>query len=130
MGAQCSRCGTRENIGWDASRDKPARLCRSCHAESARHSYARARQKNIRKQIIRDHKITEERLQQLERQADGLCMICKSPPESKPLCLDHSHATGEVRGLICNRCNSGLGYFKDSAELLRAAAEYLDRRRA
>lgn len=40
--------------------------------------------------------------------------------------IDHCHNTGEVRGILCRRCNLGLGHFRDSIELLAAAAIYLD----
>lgn len=43
------------------------------------------------------------------------------------LYLDHHHGTGKLRGLLCNNCNRALGMFKDSAELLRKAAAYLDK---
>jgi len=39
--------------------------------------------------------------------------------------IDHNHKTGEIRGLLCSKCNLGIGYFKDSKELLIKAARYL-----
>jgi hypothetical protein len=41
--------------------------------------------------------------------------------------LDHSHKTGLFRGWICNSCNSGLGQFGDSPELLQKAIDYLNK---
>jgi DNA repair exonuclease SbcCD ATPase subunit len=40
--------------------------------------------------------------------------------------VDHCHTTGKVRGVICRRCNIGLGYFNDTPAFLRAAADYLE----
>ena len=58
---------------------------------------------------------------------NGVCKICKLPPNhnSNHLCVDHDHETGEVRALLCDLCNRGLGYFKDDPRLLKLGAEYL-----
>jgi hypothetical protein len=63
---------------------------------------------------------------QLAKQGGG-CAICGKPPKpgGRRLNIDHAHATGEVRGLLCARCNRGLGWFADSPHLLFAAAAYL-----
>ena len=42
---------------------------------------------------------------------------------------DHCHATGVIRGFLCRACNVGLGHFKDDPELMRRAAEYIERYR-
>lgn len=58
----------------------------------------------------------------LQRQ-DGACAICKKSNEA--LCVDHCHGCNEVRGLLCAKCNSALGFCNDSPEHLLAAAAYL-----
>lgn len=61
---------------------------------------------------------------------EGLCAICKRPPRGGRwvrLYVDHDHQTGNVRGLLCNRCNLGVGHFDDDASLLLKAAQYLQR---
>jgi hypothetical protein len=70
---------------------------------------------------------------QVEAMRDGGCSVCgTSQSEGRwgNLHIDHDHATGRVRGVLCNECNFGLGKFKDSPALLRAAAEYLERAEA
>lgn len=51
------------------------------------------------------------------------CQICGSVNR---LCVDHNHVTGEIRGILCSKCNKGLGIFNDSQQLLRKAANYLE----
>ena len=53
------------------------------------------------------------------------CIIC-GETQDRQLAIDHDHRTGDVRGALCNRCNLGLGHFRDSPELLRFAALYLE----
>jgi Recombination endonuclease VII len=58
----------------------------------------------------------------------GVCALCKKPEtmkNRKNLCVDHDHQTGKVRGLLCQRCNQGLGWLGDTVEGLEAAIEYV-----
>lgn len=59
----------------------------------------------------------------------GCCAICKDSqpggPHKTHFMIDHDHGTGEVRGLLCSRCNTGLGQFRDNPKLLKAAIHYL-----
>lgn len=67
----------------------------------------------------------------LEKQG-GRCAICKSDDPAKKngtlggWCVDHDHASGNVRALLCNLCNTGLGSFLDDPGLMRAAALYVE----
>ena len=54
----------------------------------------------------------------------GVCACCR---ERTPQHVDHDHVTGVVRGVVCFRCNSGIGQFDDRADLMRNAIDYLER---
>lgn len=58
---------------------------------------------------------------------DGYCAICGRHAElfGKPLAVDHDHTTREIRGLLCDDCNLGLGKFRDRIDLLEEAISYL-----
>lgn len=55
----------------------------------------------------------------------GVCAICGGRGSRRHLDVDHCHATGRIRGLLCSDCNIMLGKAKDSLGTLRAALEYL-----
>jgi len=58
----------------------------------------------------------------------GRCSICgRIPREGRVLVIDHDHDTGVVRALLCRQCNIMLGCAKDDPDVLRAAADYLER---
>jgi len=82
-----------------------------------------------RSRVLRKFGLSIEDFKKISDEQKGLCKICRLPPNgnNEYLSVDHNHATGKIRGLLCSTCNSGLGYFKDSANYLRAAADYLDR---
>jgi hypothetical protein len=50
------------------------------------------------------------------------CIICGS---SEKLVVDHCHTTNQIRGMLCNHCNRGLGHFRDDSALLEFARIYL-----
>jgi len=53
------------------------------------------------------------------------CCICGDKPAKGRLDADHCHSTGQPRGLLCGRCNVGLGCFKDDRTILTSAIKYL-----
>ena len=58
----------------------------------------------------------------------NVCAICgRAFTKADYPVLDHDHDTGEVRGLLCHRCNAVLGLATDNIEIFRTAIEYLDR---
>lgn len=65
--------------------------------------------------------ISDEQLKDIKKTITE-CVICG---DAGPLVVDHEHATGKVRGMLCNHCNRGLGHFRDSPLLLEFAAQYL-----
>ena len=89
------------------------------------------RSKNLKQRF----KLTTDAYDQQFVHQRGLCAICEKPEVNrdskgriKYLSVDHNHATGELRGLVCYRCNTALGKFRDSIDVLKSAIEYLEER--
>ena len=75
--------------------------------------------------LMRTFNITLDEYNRMLSSQNGVCKICKEPPKVKKLHVDHCHTTNKVRGLLCHRCNIGLGNFRDNPMFLSEAISYL-----
>ena len=75
--------------------------------------------------LKRYYGMTHEAYLEMIKAQEGNCLICGKPPVK--FVVDHSHDTGKVRGLLCSKCNLGIGHFEDLPSRLREAADYLER---
>lgn len=69
--------------------------------------------------------ITVEQLFNAFETQEGKCKICPTSITIEDSAIDHNHASGEFRGLLCKKCNRALGLFQDSPSILSKAAAYL-----
>jgi hypothetical protein len=99
-----------------------------------RHQPAR-RLRERKYRIQKQYGLSPERYEAMLAAQGGRCAICgTSEPRLNSNAVyyctfsfhvDHCHETGKVRGLLCSRCNVGLGSFEDDVELLERAVAYL-----
>lgn len=76
---------------------------------------------------MRRYGITAQEYDLLLLTQGGGCAICRRECGSgRQLAVDHDHDSGDIRGLLCKNCNTGLGLMKDSPALLRAGAAYIE----
>lgn len=130
----CSRCHDDERLAYSV-------WCAACCNESGRELYARNREERTR--IAREQYAASDKKWAYNLQRNyGLsvddyfallasqgerCAICRDLPSGRitRLVVDHDHATGRVRGLLCTSCNHMLGNAKDDPCRLLAAADYV-----
>lgn len=75
------------------------------------------------------YKLTEKEYNNLYIVNNGKCTICRvseNEAGARGLVVDHCHVKGHIRGLLCGKCNTGLGQFKDDIALLEKAIKYLN----
>jgi len=105
-----------------------AKLFRSRHPERLKEYARKHREKNPgyhrKRHLQRYYDMTIEQYDAMVKEQDGKCRTCGTEP--KRLFVDHDHKTGKVRGLLCSKCNTALGYANDDPALLRRLAEYLE----
>lgn len=124
----CPTCGEKDIAKFytDADGGRTNRYCRECHKQACK---ARWHSRDaLERWASRNYKygVTKDFLLDLYSKQDGKCAVCgQVPTTTRGLHIDHCHATGKVRGLLCHGCNVALGNFKDSRELLQKAIEYL-----
>lgn len=115
--ARCKRCRVRAAREWNERNPERAAQLR---ADYERRNAPRRR----RERLLRTYSLTPTALNALEAAHAGLCAICREFA-GDALVMDHDHATGEVRGLLCGSCNKGLGSFRDDPTRLLRAIRYL-----
>lgn len=108
--------------------------CKPCARVSVNAHYRKHSSKSARRRSILKKRfgITPEQYNQMVIEQTGRCAICKTMDPGHGYAhfpIDHDHATGKVRGLLCGLCNRGLGFFRDDIEALYAAIEYLRKSR-
>lgn len=83
-------------------------------------------------ELFREYGITLDTYKKLLDEQNHKCAICKKDTANskrKGLYVDHCHTSTKVRGLLCQKCNQGLGLFDDNVEYLEQAVSYLKRSR-
>jgi hypothetical protein len=113
----CRQCGKSNAV-------PPAHLCPTCKRVNRKAASKRAHGAAIFKR----YGITGEQYDQIYEAQGRACAICRtSTGASKRLAVDHNHETGEVRGLLCGKCNHRLlGAAHDTTDILKRAIEYLE----
>ena len=76
-----------------------------------------------RRRLRRAYGLSEEQVESLRVKQNGRCAICQR--ESRRLFIDHCHTTQKVRGLLCQTCNTFLGWYEKKAEIIEAFQRYL-----
>jgi hypothetical protein len=96
--------------------------------------YWREYRRKIRaKKNIEKFNISEDAYNAMNKNQNGKCLICKKPEsvidrrrkKTRRLSIDHCHTTNKIRGLLCGRCNLGIGMLDHSINILKNAIKYL-----
>ncbi|MBL6277954.1 endonuclease VII domain-containing protein [Micromonospora fiedleri] len=122
----CADCGSVKTLA-EFPRNRAdssgyATYCKPCHntrtRETKQRLYGGTREYHLR----RRYGIGQAEFAELLAEQGGVCGVCGDPD---PEHVDHDHATGWVRGILCFNCNGGLGQFRDSPTRLARAITYL-----
>jgi hypothetical protein len=97
---------------------------REANPDKMKISYRR----NYLKKKFLSYGITETQYNELLLKQDGRCAICLTDKPTQPgWHIDHDHTTGEVRGILCQKCNIGIGLLQDNPAIVKSALSYLER---
>jgi len=116
-------------------RDGLQRLCRDCQKESNKKYLSTEKGATTTRQahLRRKYGIDLQTYEELLLSQGNKCKICGvgSNPDSRAnyLVIDHNHTTGDIRGLLCTKCNALLGLAQDSEDILERAKQYLQNSR-
>jgi len=140
---QCYTCGkikTEEAYSWKVKNVKRSGVCKDCHKEYRREHYLANRDKYISKARAWEEKnggklavrynLSAEQVAELLAKYDSKCWLCQEKPATH---IDHNHSCCSgatscgkcIRGILCSKCNTGLGFLGDNMTGLQRAMKYL-----
>ena len=130
---KCSSCKTEKPFS-EFNKNKNLKFglhsqCRSCQNSwsATPEAKARSRKRTREWNRLKFTGFTQEEFEEKLNSQNGVCAICGTDnPGKLDFCADHDHETKQKRGVLCRKCNSGLGHFNDDPEIIRAAIEYLE----
>lgn len=79
-----------------------------------------------RQQVFKKYKIKATEYANMFRCQEGKCAICGETTPGDNLHIDHNHETGDVRGLLCMKCNTLIGLAREKTSVLQEAISYLE----
>jgi hypothetical protein len=130
----CYSCKTEKSLVL-FKKEKPSKegygsMCADCSRTKMKERRAyKAKQDNeyYTRMNLKMYGLTLEQFNEIKASQNNACAICKTPELEliHRLCVDHNHATMNIRGLLCHACNRAIGLLKDDPDVLRSAAEYL-----
>jgi hypothetical protein len=127
MTVLCEVCG-KPRLGGEMTVVDGRRACPDCAGEHYDGRFDEGRRR-MSADLRSKYSLPMEQYEALFKAQAGRCAICTDRPKKSAhyrLVVDHDHETGEVRGLLCHRCNVALGFMRDNPTALRRAAAYLE----
>jgi hypothetical protein len=125
---KCNQICDIEEFAVRASNNRISSWCDNCHRKYRKEYYkqhiTRYRALGKKWKLKHLYNITIEQYNQMLSAQQGKCAICFQP--MIPPVLDHDHATGKVRELLCILCNMGIGAFQENGDILRLAIRYIE----
>lgn len=98
------------------------------HAKLLRHYGFASPEKQRRSALRCKYGITPEQFDELLAEQGGVCACCgASEHGGRNWCVDHDHNTGSIRGILCVRCNRGIGMIGDTVGCAKRVVSYLER---
>lgn len=117
-----------KNQRYATNKRYPHSRCKECeHAKNRvyhKENRSKVSARQVASQRIKKYGVSEKDYEQMLLSHNNLCAICNKP-SPRTLHIDHDHKTGQVRGLLCSTCNTGIGLFKDDISVLNSAIAYL-----
>lgn len=120
---QCKKCSNTQSREWAANnRDAERARVRKYHAENRERLNEYARWQRFQ----RKYGVSKDQYVVMLASQEHQCKICDRPLINQGrVCIDHSHKTNKVRGILCDRCNRGIGLLQDNPTVLNKAAQYI-----